>query len=723
MQPAAVRSRPRIQRVWLVAVALAVLTAVVFLPALDCEFVNLDDPDYVLNNPKVKAGLTAEGVRWAFTTFEIGNWHPLTWLSLELDGTLWKNPDGKTFNPWGFHLTSLLLHAGSTALLFLALRALTGAAWRSAAVAALFAVHPLHVESVAWVAERKDVLSTFFGMAALLAYAVYVRRPSVARYLVILVAFALSLLAKQMLVTLPCLLLVLDWWPLRRATAGSANSLPAGKNVTTSPDGGTATRGLTRTWLWLLVEKLPIFALTGLAAAATFLAQSGAGAVIDLETFPLPSRIANAVLSYVSYLGKTFWPANLGVFYPHRCYAWGGGLPPVAVAAAALLLVGITAGAVVLRKRAPYLLAGWLWYLGTLVPVIGVLQVGDQAYADRYSYFPQIGILIATCWAVADLARGVPRVAVAVAVVAILVLSIVTRDQLATWQNSIALWENDRQAAGESPLCLADLGVALEEKGRRGEAERSLRRSLELEPKAPITRINLANLLFRMGRLEESAEQFRIACDLVPQAANPRTQLSEVYLRQGKKPQAFETNEEALRLDPNLSAAHCNKGLILIALDRVDEAVPEFREALRLRPDFAEARGGLGIALVRLKQGEEGLAELQEAVSCNPKYAEAHFYLAMELEKQKKFDDAVRHYGKAVENAPNWPPAWFGLGHALSEQAKDHRREDLLVEAIKALQRAVELEPASNLYRQTLEQLRQSLPPPIPRRRGQLIQG
>jgi protein O-mannosyl-transferase len=671
----------RYRREWLVALGLAALTFVVFLPALDCQFVNLDDTEYACSNAHIKAGLSGESIRWACTGFVLGNWHPLTLLSLQLDSTLWKEADGKTLDPRGFHLTNVILHAGSAALLFLALRFLTGALWRSAAVAALFAVHPLRVESVAWVAERKDVLSTFFGMAALLGYAIYVRRPSISRYLLVVAALVLSLLSKQMLVTLPCLLLVLDWWPLER-----------GKNFAA--------------WRWLAVEKLPLFAFAVAFSAILYFVQSGSGAVMGLETFSPRARVGNAMVSYVAYLGKTIWPANLAVFYPHRAYAWGSGLALSKVAGAWLLLTAITAAAVVLRRQAPYVLAGWLWYLGTLVPVIGFVQVGDQAYADRYSYFPQVGILIAVCWGMSRLLQSWPRVQVAVAVLAVAVFAAVSREQIGVWKDSVTLWEHDLHAVGESPLCLTDLGIALEAAGRRPEAEQSLRASLKLSPRAVLTHINLGNFLFREGKLEEAAKEFQIACDWDSRFAHPRVQLAEVYLRQNKLEDAARVNEEALQAQPDFSGAYCNRGLVEMARGNPDAAADAFHEALRLDPDMAAAHSGLGLVLIRQNHSDEGLAELREAIRCDPHFGDGHLYLAVELEHRQGLEAAAPYYEAARYWSPGLAQAWFGCGKVMWKRRR-------LQEAEECVRRAHELNPGKADYQEALDKIRRHLGEPV----------
>jgi hypothetical protein len=340
---------------WLIAAALAGVAFAVFAPSISRSFIALDDPYYVFQNPNVRGGLTPRAALWAFTTVDICNWHPLTWLSLQFDVSTW-NMANKELDARAFHLTNVLLHAANAALLFLALRRLTVAAGAVAATALLFAVHPLRVESVAWVSERKDVLSTFFGLLALWAWARYAAVPTVAAYVTAALALAMSLMAKPMLVTFPCLLLILDWWPLQRM------------------------RGL-RDWPRLLLEKAPLFALVVFSAAMTYRAQTGGGATRTLSVFSREVRLENAAVSYVAYLAKTVWPTGLAFYYPHP----GASLALSSVVLAVAVLLSLTVAAVALRRRAPYLLTGWLWYLGTLVPVIGLVQVGDQAMANRYT--------------------------------------------------------------------------------------------------------------------------------------------------------------------------------------------------------------------------------------------------------------------------------------------------------------------------------------------------
>jgi tetratricopeptide (TPR) repeat protein len=573
---------------------LALVAFTVFSPAQGNGFVNLDDPIYVVQNPEVRPGLSWRGIQWAFTTFDAANWHPLTWLSLQLDATWSRKPDGE-LDPGGFHLTSVLLHAASTALLFLALRSLTVAVWRSAAVALLFAVHPLRVESVAWVAERKDVLSVFFGLLALWAYAEYARGPDVRRYLLVTAAFVASLLSKPMLVTLPFLLLVLDWWPLGRARTA-------------------------RDWLRLATEKLPLFALAAASSVVTYYAQKAGEAVRDLEHFSLPARAGNAACAYAAYLVKTVWPSGLSVFYPHPYYDFGSGSGRrvAEVAGSAVLLAALTAGAAAMRRRAPYLLAGWLWFLGTLVPVIGLVQVGKQAYADRYTYFPQIGLLLAVCWGVAALTRARPRVAAWAAAAAALALAGVTLVQLQTWKNSRSLWEHAFAAVGECPTVLFNRGEALEQEGHGEEAFKCYSDAVELDPNSSEARLNLGNALQLRKDLDAAAEQFEMVCVLSPNSAAGYSNLGNVYLQQGKFREAAAQFEIASRLPPRSALVFFNLGAAEEMQGNFSAAADHFREAVGLQPDHPRALAGLGINLARLGKKDEALARLREAERIRP---------------------------------------------------------------------------------------------------------
>jgi tetratricopeptide (TPR) repeat protein len=667
MQPAKVPGTTRL-RDGITAAVLAVCTSATFAPAFGYSFVNFDDGLYVRDNEQVTKGLSLARAEWAFTTYRTANWHPLTWLSLQLDATLWPKPDGKPPEAFAYHFTNVLLHAANAALLFLALRALTGAYWRSVAVTLLFAVHPLRVESVAWVSERKDVLSVFFGLLALWAYADYVKRPSPWRYLAVAAAFAASLLSKPMLVTLPCLLLVLDWWPLGRWP-------------------GRAGR--------VVLEKVPLFVLVLASSWFTFAAQRDQGAVKTLEGYPVGVRLANAVVSYTEYLGKTAWPARLSPFYPHP----GATLATWQVAVAGSLLAAVTAGTLALWRKAPYLLAGWLWFLGTLVPTIGIVQVGTQAMADRYSYFPQIGLLLALCWGVPALAGRYGREAVVAAAVAAVLLAMLTWRQLPIWRDSLSLWEHARRTSGECSFTLIQLGLALDEqeKGKDlAKVEKCYRRAIEIDDGAFNAHYNLGLLLMRQGRLDDAIDEIGKASRLVPSFPMAYLSLGDVYSMQGKLDKAAEEYDAAIDRTPGLVVAYRNGGLVEMRRGNFPRAAERFEEWVRLQPDSAEAHAARGAAL--LKQGDSGKAveEMRRAVDLDPGSAQRHHNLGTALEAAGDLEGAEQSFDLARQLKPGMAEAWYSLGMVR------FRRERWEMASI-ALARAVVLNPRSPVFGQELE--------------------
>jgi tetratricopeptide (TPR) repeat protein len=518
---------------------LLALTVAVYLPILRNGFVDYDDNVYVFGNSEVQAGLTWEGVRWAFSTLSGGNWHPLTWLSHMADCQLFG------LRAAGHHATSLLLHAVNTGLLYLVFRRMTGAVGRSAMVAALFALHPLHVESVAWVAERKDVLSTLFWLLALLAYAWYVRSPSWQRYAAVSVSLGLGLMCKPMLVTLPCVLLLLDWWPLGRYAGVSSG------------------RAWWRRLAALTAEKVPLFAMVAALSIVTVIAQSRAGAVVSQEVITPGWRVANAMEAYTAYLEKTLWPAGLAVIYPHP-----GKTPVEEIIWSVVVLAAITLGIVRFRRRS-YAVVGWLWYLGTLVPVIGLVQVGEAAMADRYTYVPLIGVFLALVWGVADgvewaLARlGRPTwhrsVLAAGAAITMVASGTLTLLQERHWRDTETLFRQAVRVTRNNHAAHSALGVGLDQKGDFAGAQEQFREALRLKPDYAEAHNFMGASLGRQGRLMEAETEFR----------------------------------EALRLKPGLSEAHNNLGVVFGRQGKVAEALEQFREAVRLKPDYADARNNL----------------------------------------------------------------------------------------------------------------------------------
>ncbi len=555
--------RAAASRRWGTAILLSGATAWALSPVLRNGFISCDDGTYVTANPRVAGGLSSESLAWAFSTGHAANFHPLTWISHMLDVSLFGS------SPWGHHLSSLLLHAASTALLFLVLEKMTGALRPSAVAAALFGVHPLHVESVAWVAERKDVLSGLFFMLTLAAYARYVESPSLRRFSPVVLALALGLLAKPMLVSLPFVLLLLDFWPLGRLGKESAGRL--------------------------VREKLPLFLLVLVSSALTVAAQSRGGAVSSLSEFSLPVRVGNALVAYGAYLGKTIWPFGLSFFYPHL------GAPralPLAVSTLALAL--LTAVAIRERTRRPYLAVGWLWYVGTLFPVSGVVQVGVQAMADRYTYLPLIGIFVAASWAAAGALRPRGRHARRVAAIAALALLVLlaarARDQVRLWHDSSTLYEHALRVTGNNALVAYFLARTLDQEGHAAEAVSWYERVLGASPDYADARIHLALLLSRMRRTAEAIPHFEEALRGKPDSVQAMTGLGSALMTLGETEKGIVWYESAIALDPAYAEAHSKLGLALARRGDLVRAVLHLEKAVALDPDYTEARQNLAMA-------------------------------------------------------------------------------------------------------------------------------
>ncbi len=529
----------------LIAVALAVLVLGVYWQVGGHAFVVMDDGEYVFQNPVVARGLTLDGISWALTTFHFSNWHPLTWLSHMTDVSLFGLDAG-----W-HHRVNLLFHLLNTELLFLVLWRMTGGMWQSAFVAALFGVHPLHVESVAWVSERKDVLSTLFWILTMGAYLRYVRRPGAGRYVPVAASLALGLMCKPMLVTLPFVLLLLDWWPLGRLAPADAPHVPPWR---------VSVPVLAR----LAREKIPLFVLSAAACAATYLAQQKGGAVTSVELYPPGLRLANATVSYVTYLRKLVWPSSLSVFYPHPA-----ALPPWEVWGSAALLLAVTAAAAWQRRRRPYLAVGWLWYAGTLVPVIGLVQVGAQASADRYTYVPLIGIFLAVAWGVPPALSGLRLRRVlsgALAAVSLTALSTAAWVQAGHWRDSVTLFSRAEAVTEGNWLALNNLGAAYQMLGQHHRAVACSKEAVRIKP------------------------DYALAW----------TTLGLAYENLGQLPEAVASSREAVRIKPDFALAWNNLGVAYAKLGELRQAVACFQEAVRIKPDFTLARNNLGLACARL---------------------------------------------------------------------------------------------------------------------------
>jgi tetratricopeptide (TPR) repeat protein len=641
----------------LVAVALAALTLAVFAPACGNGFVNYDDEPYVTKNPHVQSGLSWSNSAWAFRSTEAANWHPLTWLSLQLDAQVYH------LDPWGFHLTNVLWHTANTVLLFGVLRRMTGACWRSALVAALFAVHPLHVESVAWIAERKDVLSTLFGFLAMAAYVRYAARPGPGRYLVVAAAFLLALLAKPMLVTLPCILLLLDYWPLGRIFPKSA---PTG---TVPPSSLSHRRAL--------LEKVPLFALAAASCSITLYAQHQGNAVHSLAALPIRVRVENALMAYVGYIGKMLWPANLAVFYPHP----ENTIPTWQVVGAVLLLLGITSAVLLLARPYPYLPVGWLWYLGTLVPVIGLVQVGSQALADRYTYIPLIGLFLILAWGLGDWSAAwspVRWLVPSFATLVLLALGFWSWVQVDYWHDSRLLWSHTVLVTGDNALARYNLGMTLENEGDHTHAAEQFAWAVALNPNFADARFKLGFLLEQAGDRAGARREYEATLRANPQHAKAHNNLGVLLAREGDLDEAIRHLRDAARGDPANADVPFNLGLILTRQGNLEEAVQSFSAALALDPENARVINQKGVVLFVLGRNALAKEALTEAVSRQPRVAGYRADLGHVLHAQGEATGASVQFKEALRLDPRWPEATAQRAWALATQPVAGRRNGAL---------------------------------------------
>jgi tetratricopeptide (TPR) repeat protein len=547
--------------VWF-CVGLFVLTWVVFGQTLRYDFVNYDDPRYVYQNTRITSGISIANIVWAFSHIHSENWHPLTTITHMLDCQL------HGLNAGWHHFTNVVLHSFAVVLLFVALERMTGALWRSAFVSAVFAVHPLHVESVAWIAERKDVLSAFFFMLTLLAYLHYTRRPSIGRYLTVALGVALGLMSKPMLVTLPFVLLLLDYWPLGRFEAQRTKSR--------------------HRRLQLVVEKIPLIALSLVSSIVTFLAQQGA--IGWTEQLPVSARISNAVVSYVIYIRQMLWPARLAVFYPHP----ENRLPSLEIIFALVFLIGVTSAAVVLRKKAPYFVTGWLWYLGMLVPVIGLVQVGWQGHADRYTYLPQIGLYIALTWAVTDFARSWRFQGIALRVSAlIIVVALSWRCWLQTsyWRDSETLFTHALAVTRNNDVAMNNLGIIFLEQGRLDDAISNLQAAIDVRPENAPAHDNLAKALLRKGgHTAEAMVHYHKLLEIEPDNVEARNTLGTALIQQGHLREAIEQWQEALAIQPENGNAASNLAWVFATCP--EDSFRDGRHAVELAEKALRVSGG-----------------------------------------------------------------------------------------------------------------------------------
>jgi Tfp pilus assembly protein PilF len=570
-----------VRREFWICMFLVLVTLAVYYQIGKFDFHSYDTAKYVYENDYVKNGLAAESIKWAFTSTYFSNWHPLTWLSHMLDVELYGLAAGR------HHLTNLLFHIVNTLLLFGILSRMTGKVWQSGLVAALLALHPLHVQSVAWVAERKDLLSFFWGLLAIWSYYGYARNQSIGRFIPVLLFFILGLMAKPMLVTLPFVLLLLDYWPLERFKF--EKSKPVGQNL--PPKSFKVS---------LIIEKLPLFIVTAASCMVTIQAQQSGGAVGSMAAFPLNVRLANALVSYVSYIGKMIWPSKLAVLYPHP------GMPPMwQIAVSGLMLAGITFLAVKFYKSRPWFLVGWLWYLGTLVPVIGLVQVGGQAMADRYTYLPFIGLYIIAAWGLYDLlsrSRYKKPLSVLIPSLIIGALMVVSSQEVTYWKNTGTLFK----------------------------------RALEVTQHNYVAHNNLGIYLAGQGKTEDAIVHFEKAREINPNYDLAPFNIGLAYAGQGKYKKAIPYYQKALGINSDFAIAYQKLGYAYYRLGHFDKAADNYKSAIRVNPQYAEAYNHLGATLIRLGETEKAVALFRQALRINPHYKEARYNLKNTLQAMSK---------------------------------------------------------------------------------------
>lgn len=568
----------------IVAIGLFGATLLVFWHVQDHQFLIWDDREYIVENPHLRSGLNLESIRWALTTTYASYWHPLAWVSHLVDYQLYG------LNPKGHHFNSLLFHAASAVLLFFVLRRMTNSLWRSALCAAFFALHPLRIESVAWATERKDVLGTLFWMISLFVYLHYVERPNIKRYLLALLALTLGLAAKPTLVTLPFVLLLLDYWPLGRFSSRRSGILAG----LFKPKPIVA-RFNDSTLLHLILEKIPFLLLAAASGIVTILAADQIGAVPKADVFPLGDCMANALVSYVKYMGKLIWPAGLSFFYPHPL----GSLPWWQVFGAFQLLLCISLLVIWQRRLHPYLFVGWFWYLITIFPVIGVIQVGAQGMADRFTYIPHIGLSIMAVWGLSNLLSGwrFRKLSfAALGCLSLVALSLCTRFQLQYWKDSVTLFERALTVTSKNYMVHHFLGIALAEQGRYDESRTHFSKALQINPSYFPARYNLGFYEASRGRYKEAIKHYREALRMRPHDATIHNNLGNIYARQGRWEAAVRSYTEALRIQPDYAAARNNLASVLMHQGKVEEAIYNYSEALRIDPDFDMARQHLDLA-------------------------------------------------------------------------------------------------------------------------------
>jgi len=603
-----------------ICVILALGTFIVFWPVRNFQFINFDDHVYITDNPYVYSGLARTNILWAFTTAYSSNWHPLTWLSHMIDCQLFST------NPGWHHIINLLFHIINTLLLFTFLSQITCKTGQSFFVAALFALHPLHVESVAWVAERKDVLSTMFWFLTIIAYVSYIRHRGIIKYLLIVALFALGLMAKPMLVTLPFVLLLFDYWPIERFKKEKLH--------------------------YLILEKIPLFIFSAASCIVTVIAQRSGGALESTETIPLGFRMANAILSYAKYIQKTFWPTKLAFFYPHPATEFNLLLLLVSLS----LLLAISVYVISQFNKRKYLLVGWLWFIGTLVPVIGFVQVGAQAMADRYTYVPLIGIFMIVTWGVSDLFVKLkcPRYLLTAAALVVLVfLSICSRIQVLYWRDSTALFEHALEVTEKNYTAHSCLAYVLCEQGKINEAIAHNRLAIKFNPAYLDAQFNLGNIFLQQGNLNDALNQFYNVLQIDPDYIKAHRNIAKILIKQDKPAQAIPHYENILKVQPDDYDAQNGLGIVLARIGKFNEAFEHFNRALQVDPDRAEIYNNLGFTFIQQGKFDEAELQLTKALKLDPNNSKTHYQFARVLSEKNDLNNAVAHLRESLRLDPN----------------------------------------------------------------------
>ncbi|MGD9234777.1 MAG: tetratricopeptide repeat protein [Desulfobacterales bacterium] len=698
-------------KILLVILCLIIGIVVVYIKVQSFDFVGYDDELYVTKNLHVQKGISLEGFKWAFTTFHAANWHPLTWLSHMLDCELFG------LDPSGHHWTNVEFHIANTLLLFIILFKMTGALWQSAFVAALFALHPLHVESVAWISERKDVLSTFLGLLTLAAYYRYVKKFSAKCYILVLALLSLSLMAKPMLVTMPFVMLLLDFWPLKRFQYQPDFYLKSEK----------VSNYVIKKKHWIILEKIPLFILVIISIIVTFFAQKSVGAVKTIGALPLKYRIANATVSYVSYFLKAIWPNKLSIFYLHP----GNTLPSWQIVGGAMLIVFACYGAIWSAKKYPYIPVGLFWYLGTLVPVIGLVQVGDQAMADRYTYIPLIGIFIIVTWGAADLFKKLrdqtsevrgqksevgslgtevegqrsavreqqPMTSSSVLVlfnkrrfqniflgisagIILVALSWKTSFQLNTWKNGITLFEHAVSVTENNYPAHYYLGAAYEPINL-DKAVSHYKAALKIKPGFALALNNLGIIYSKKGQIDEAVNYYLKALQTKPDYFDALNNLGIAFVNKENYDQAVLSFEKALKIDPQKTDARMNLANVLYLQSKPDEAISQYEETLQSDSENADAHYNLAYVLYSQNKINEAVFHYEETLKIDPKYLKAHYKLGNIYFNQGKTKKAFIHYSEIIKIKPDCAQAYNKLGIILFRQRKFSRAKVLFSKAIQ----------------------------------------